>query len=142
MYFAFHINLYITHDREKQAKILGLSSAEDILYTWFEDDYSTDHCPKFAIAVDHESERVVWAIRQVWDPTFPLNLLYSGPWAGLYRSICLISVSFRGTQNLNDAVIDAICDEEPFLDGFAHKGILRLVNNFTQFYIKFNYFAI
>ena len=79
--------------REEQAAILCLSSAEDILYTWFEDDYSADHCPKFAVAVDHESARVVWAI--------------------------------RGTQSLNDALIDAICDEEPFLDGFAHKGILR-----------------
>ena len=79
--------------REKQAKVFGLSSADDVLYTWFTDDYDADHCPKFAVLVDRENERVVLAI--------------------------------RGTQSLNDAIIDAICDEEPFLDGFAHKGILR-----------------
>ena len=79
--------------REKQAKVFGLPSADDVLYTWFTDDYDADHCPKFAVLVDRESERVVLAI--------------------------------RGTQSLNDAIIDAICDEEPFLDGFAHKGILR-----------------
>ena len=79
--------------KEKQAKVFGLSSPDDILYTWFTDDYDADHCPKFAVIVDREHERIVLAI--------------------------------RGTQSLQDAIIDAICDEEPFLDGFAHKGILK-----------------
>ena len=43
--------------------MLGLSSADDILYTWFTDDYDADHCPKFAVLVDRENERVVLAIR-------------------------------------------------------------------------------
>ena len=38
------------------------------------------------------------------------------------RSIVL---AIRGTYSLADVIVDVICDEEEFLDGFAHRGILR-----------------
>lgn len=31
----------------------------------------------------------------------------------------------RGTWSITDVIIDVICDEEEFLGGFAHRGILR-----------------
>jgi hypothetical protein len=36
-----------------------------------------------------------------------------------------IGFSFRGTFSLADAISDIVCDEEPFLEGFAHRGILN-----------------
>ena len=33
-------------------------------------------------------------------------------------------LAVRGTFSIKDAILDAVCDEVPFLDGFAHKGIL------------------
>ena len=38
------------------------------------------------------------------------------------RSLVL---AIRGTFSLKDAILDAVADEVPFLDGFAHKGILN-----------------
>ena len=34
-------------------------------------------------------------------------------------------LSIRGTFSVTDILIDVICDEEEFLDGYAHRGILR-----------------
>ena len=36
-----------------------------------------------------------------------------------------VVLAVRGTFSLADAVIDMVADEETFLDGFAHRGILR-----------------
>ena len=36
-----------------------------------------------------------------------------------------IVFSVRGTHSLTDVVIDIVCDDEDFLDGHAHRGILR-----------------
>jgi len=33
-------------------------------------------------------------------------------------------LAIRGTFSIKDAILDAVCDEVSFLDGFAHKGIL------------------
>eukprot|EP00090_Calanus_glacialis_P013019 TRINITY_DN21635_c0_g1_i1.p1 TRINITY_DN21635_c0_g1~~TRINITY_DN21635_c0_g1_i1.p1 ORF type:complete len:358 (-),score=89.33 TRINITY_DN21635_c0_g1_i1:91-1164(-) len=33
-------------------------------------------------------------------------------------------LAVRGTFSIKDAILDAVCDEVPFLNGFAHKGIL------------------
>jgi hypothetical protein len=35
-----------------------------------------------------------------------------------------VVLTIRGTLSLSDAISDIVCDEEPFLDGFAHRGIL------------------
>ena len=32
----------------------------------------------------------------------------------------------RGTFAINDLVIDALCDEVPFLDGYAHRGMVNV----------------
>ena len=34
--------------------------------------------------------------------------------------------AIRGTFAINDLVIDALCDEIPFLDGFAHRGMVNV----------------
>ena len=34
--------------------------------------------------------------------------------------------AIRGTFAMNDLVIDALCDEVPFLDGFAHRGMVNV----------------
>ena len=67
----------------------------DLLYTWFTDDFESEHCPKFAILLDHDTRSVVLAI--------------------------------RGTLSIQDVAIDIICDDEDFLHGYAHRGILRHV---------------
>ena len=36
-----------------------------------------------------------------------------------------IVLAIRGTFSLTDVIVDIICDDESFLDGFAHRGILR-----------------
>jgi hypothetical protein len=38
-----------------QASAFGLESEEDLLYTWFSDDFDSDHCPKFAVLLDHNT---------------------------------------------------------------------------------------
>ena len=37
-----------------------------------------------------------------------------------------IVFAIRGTFAINDLVIDALCDELPFLDGFAHRGMVNV----------------
>ena len=37
-----------------------------------------------------------------------------------------IVFAIRGTFAINDLVIDALCDEVPFLDGFAHRGMVNV----------------
>ena len=37
--------------------------------------------------------------------------------------------AIRGTFAINDLVIDALCDEVPFLDGFAHRGMVNVSKN-------------
>jgi hypothetical protein len=76
-----------------QASAFGLESEEDLLYTWFSDDFDSDHCPKFAVLLDHNTRSVVLAL--------------------------------RGTLSLHDVIIDIVCDDAEFLDGHAHRGILR-----------------
>jgi hypothetical protein len=34
-------------------------------------------------------------------------------------------LTIRGTFSMADAISDIVCDEDPFLDGFAHRGILN-----------------
>ena len=38
------------------------------------------------------------------------------------RSVVL---AVRGTFSITDVIIDVVCDDEEFLDGYAHRGILR-----------------
>ena len=35
-----------------------------------------------------------------------------------------VVLAIRGTYCLKDIVIDMVCDETPYFNGFAHKGIL------------------
>ena len=39
------------------------------------------------------------------------------------RNVVLV---IRGTFAINDLVIDALCDEVPFLDGYAHRGMVNV----------------
>lgn len=34
-------------------------------------------------------------------------------------------ISIRGTASFNDVIIDCVCDQVPFMEGFAHRGILN-----------------
>ena len=43
----------------------------------------------------------------------------------LDRQTSNIVLAVRGTHCLTDVVIDAICDDDEFLDGFSHRGITR-----------------
>lgn len=36
-----------------------------------------------------------------------------------------VILAIRGTNSFTDIIIDLICDEEEFLDGYAHRGIMR-----------------
>ena len=42
-----------------------------------------------------------------------------------FRKIGAVVLTIRGTFSLADAIADIVCDEDPFLDGFAHRGILN-----------------
>jgi hypothetical protein len=46
-----------------QAKAFGLDSEDDLLYTWFTDNFDSDHCPKFAVLLDHKTQSVVLVLR-------------------------------------------------------------------------------
>ena len=35
-------------------------------------------------------------------------------------------LSIRGTASFNDVIIDCVCDEVVFINGFAHRGILQV----------------
>ena len=39
------------------------------------------------------------------------------------RNVVLV---IRGTFAINDLVIDALCDEVPFLDGYSHRGMVNV----------------
>ena len=43
-----------------------------------------------------------------------------------------IVLAVRGTYSLADVIVDIICDEEKFLDGFAHRGILKGANRIMK----------
>lgn len=65
---------------------------DDVLFTWFNDDDTEEHCPKFMILLDHKNSAVVLVI--------------------------------RGTFSFKDVLMDVVCEEAEFLDGFAHKGFM------------------
>ena len=41
-----------------------------------------------------------------------------------HKNKCLV-LAVRGTKSLRDALLDMVCDDAPFLNGFAHSGILK-----------------
>ena len=43
-----------------------------------------------------------------------------------------IVLAVRGTYSLADVIVDIICDEEKFLDGYAHRGILKGANRIMK----------
>lgn len=40
------------------------------------------------------------------------------------HSASMVVLAIRGTYSIGDAIIDIVCDEMPFLDGFAHHGMV------------------
>ena len=48
-----------------------------------------------------------------------------------------VVLTIRGTYSIGDAIIDIVCDEVPFLDGFAHHGMVdgahRILNKVLPF---------
>ena len=43
-----------------------------------------------------------------------------------------VVLAVRGTYSLADVIVDIICDEEEFLDGYAHRGILKGANRIMK----------
>ena len=43
-----------------------------------------------------------------------------------------VVLAVRGTYSLSDVIVDVICDEEKFLDGYAHRGILKGANRIMK----------
>ena len=43
-----------------------------------------------------------------------------------------VVLAVRGTYSLADVIVDIICDEEKFLDGYAHRGILKGANRIMK----------
>ena len=43
-----------------------------------------------------------------------------------------VVLAVRGTYSLADVIVDIICDEETFLDGYAHRGILKGANRIMK----------
>ena len=94
----FALNVYSAswawnNEAKDVATKMGLSSNDEILFTWFADKEGQKHCPKFMLFVEKETKSIVLAI--------------------------------RGTYSLADVIVDVVCDEDQFLDGFAHRGILQ-----------------
>lgn len=56
------------------------------------------------------------------DKFYPTNTIYPDR----------LVISFRGTENIEDAVNDLECAYFPFMDGYAHKGILDLTRHFLE----------
>ena len=93
-YARYAANVYIASWKwtwDEIAKTMEVE-ADDILFTWFDDD-DKEHCPKFMVLVDHDLSAVV--------------------------------IIIRGTFSFKDVVMDVVCEEVEFQDGFAHTGFLE-----------------
>jgi len=44
------------------------------------------------------------------------------------HSVSSVILAIRGTYSIGDAILDIVCDEVPFLDGFAHHGMVDGAN--------------
>ena len=88
---ALHMRPLVWHTNEEVASTLNIDE-KDVLQTWFYDNDSDIHCPKFMVFIDHKTESIVLGI--------------------------------RGTYSLRDLAMDLVSDSVPYLDGWAHRGIL------------------
>ena len=70
------------------------------------------------MGIESDSILMVWFTDQEEDGHCPKFLLF------LDHEAKSLVLAIRGTFCIKDAVLDAVCEEVPFLDGFAHKGIL------------------
>ena len=70
------------------------------------------------MGIEADSILMVWFSDQEEDGHCPKFLLF------LDHEAKSLVLAIRGTFCIKDAVLDAVCEEVPFLDGFAHKGIL------------------
>ena len=43
-----------------------------------------------------------------------------------------IVLAVRGTYSFSDVIVDILCDEDKFLDGYAHSGILKGANRIMK----------
>ena len=52
-------------------------------------------------------------------------------------------LSIRGTASFNDVIIDCVCDEIVFMNGFAHRGILQVsIDSLVYIDIVIMYFCV
>ena len=97
----------LSSSKNKIRDIFGLASEDDVVCSWLikKEDEQRSSSSKNESALDH---------------------IYSPQWALVtdHEEKHLV-LAIRGTFSISDVVIDVVCDDEPFVDGFAHKGILR-----------------
>ena len=43
-----------------------------------------------------------------------------------------VVLAVRGTYSFSDVIVDILCDEDKFLDGYAHSGILKGANRIMK----------
>lgn len=96
---ALNMQPIVSSSNQTIAAILSIKE-RDILHTWFVDDDSGIHCPKFIVFNDHSRKSIVLAI--------------------------------RGTYSIRDIVMDIVSDSVPYLEGWAHKGILEGAKKILQ----------
>ncbi len=102
--------------REKQAAMLGVAERDLVDENFEEADDGVAHCPRFAVLLDHQSKYVYPAF------SCTVHIFFIDVRFFSFRSVVL---AVRGTFSLTDVIIDVVCDDEEFLGGHAHRGILR-----------------
>ena len=94
-------------------------------------DYSTIYqiCSRFDL-INHFSDvdKVIytWFEDKEGDDHCPKFMIFTD------ESSKSVVLAVRGTYSLADVIVDIICDEEKFLDGYAHRGILKGANRIMK----------
>jgi len=108
------IDLQISSEQLKRAQRFGQYAINMYPVSWKGDLESIGE----RMGIDPESILMVWFNDQEEEGHCPKFLLF------LDHEVKSLVLAIRGTFCIKDAVLDAVCEEVPFLEGFAHKGIL------------------
>lgn len=90
-------------------------------WSWLGDPQDTTKVAQKMGLTDQDQVLFTWFDNTVGD-TCPNFIIFTDEQS---KSIVL---AIRGTFSLADVVVDIICDQVPYLDGFAHRGILSGAN--------------
>jgi len=110
----------------KDAKDIGQYALNVYAASWAWMGDPKDAAVKMGLSEEKDEVILTWFEDKEGDDHCPKFMVFTD------HSTKSIVLAVRGTYSLADVIVDIICDEEKFLDGFAHRGILKGANRIMK----------